>query len=78
MVRDLDRERLGLMRDLLGERFTGDELEMKARTFVTLYGMETATLVRRSRAKRLEDARRRIDMLLIPLNEPRPEARRRP
>jgi hypothetical protein len=42
---------------------------MTARTFITYYGLELAILVRQSKRKRLEEARRRIDMFLRRLAE---------
>lgn len=67
IVRQVDKERLAALRDLLSEAgLRGGELEMRARTFITYYGLELATLVRQSKRERLEDARRRIDMLLHP------------
>jgi hypothetical protein len=40
---------------------------MTTRTFVTYYSLEHSILVRQSKRKRLEEARRRIDMFLLPL-----------
>jgi AcrR family transcriptional regulator len=68
IVRQVDKERLGLLRDLFAELgFRGAGLEMTARTFVTYYSLEHSILVRQSKRKRLEETRRRIDMLLCPL-----------
>ena len=68
IVRQVDKERLGLLRDLFAELgFRGAALEMTARTFVTYYSLEHSILVRQSKRKRLEETRRRIDMLLYPL-----------
>jgi AcrR family transcriptional regulator len=65
VVREVDQERLGLLRDLFAEAgLRGADLEMRARTFVTYYSLERSLLVRQSKPERLEDARRRIDMLL--------------
>jgi AcrR family transcriptional regulator len=70
IVRQVDKERLGALRDLLSEAgLRGAELEMTARTFITYYGLELAILVRQSKRKRLEEARRRIDMFLRRLAE---------
>jgi AcrR family transcriptional regulator len=68
IIRQVDKERLGVVRDLFAELgFRDEELEMTTRTFVTYYSLENSTLVRQSKPKRLEEARRRIDMLLCPL-----------
>jgi AcrR family transcriptional regulator len=65
IVRQVDKERLGLLRDLFAELgLRGAELEMTARTFVTYYSLEHSILVRQSKRKRLQEVRRRIDMLL--------------
>jgi AcrR family transcriptional regulator len=68
IIRQVDKERLGLLRDLFAELgFRDEELEMTTRTFVTYYSLEHSILVRQSKRKRLEEARRRIDMFLLPL-----------
>jgi AcrR family transcriptional regulator len=68
IVRQVDKERLGILRDLFSELgFRGAELEMTTRTFVTYYSLEHSILVRQSKRERLEEAKRRIDMLLRPL-----------
>ena len=68
IVRQVDKERIGLLRDLFAEfGFRGAELELRARTFVTYYGLEHSLLVRQSKSKRLEQTRSRIDMFLCPL-----------
>ena len=57
-----------MLRDLFAELgFRGAELEMTTRTFVTYYSLEHSILVRQSKRERLDEARRRIDMLLLPL-----------
>jgi AcrR family transcriptional regulator len=69
IVRQVDKERLGVLRDLFAELgFRGAELEMTTRTFVTYYSLEHSILVRQSKRERLDEARRRIDMLLLPLS----------
>ncbi len=79
IVRHVDKERLGMLRDLFAELgFRGAELEMTTRTFVTYYSLEHSILVRQSKRERLEEARTRIDMLLLPLagRSPKTVARR--
>jgi AcrR family transcriptional regulator len=69
IVRQVDKERLSILRGLFAELgFRGAELEMTARTFVTYYGLELSILVRQSKRERLDEVRRRIDMLLLPLS----------
>ncbi len=69
IVRQVDKERLALLRDLFAELgLRGEELEMTARTFVTYYSLEHSILVRQGKRERLEEARRRIDMFLRPLS----------
>ena len=68
IIRQVDKERLGLLRDLFAELgFRDEELEMTTRTFVTYYSLEHSILVHQSKRKRLEEAKRRIDMFLLPL-----------
>jgi hypothetical protein len=67
VVRQVDKERLGLLRDLFADAgLRGADLEMRVRTFVTYYSLEPAILVGQSKRERLDAARRRIDMLLRP------------
>ena len=69
VVRQVDKERLGILRELFFELgFRGAELEMTTRTFVTYYSLEQSILVRQSKRDRMREARSRIEMLLLPLS----------
>ena len=68
VVRQVDKERLGILRELFFELgFRGAGLEMTTRTFVTYYSLEQSILVRQSKRDRMREARSRIEMLLLPL-----------
>jgi AcrR family transcriptional regulator len=68
IVRQVDKERLGILRELFSELgFRGAELEMTTKTFVTYYSLEHSILVRQTKRERLDEARMRIEMLLLPL-----------
>lgn len=67
VVRRVDRERLELVRRLFEKcGFSGDDCDMRARTFVTYYTGELLYGVVQSKRKRLEEAEKRIELLIRP------------
>ncbi|MHC5022931.1 MAG: TetR/AcrR family transcriptional regulator [Planctomycetota bacterium] len=67
LVRKVDRQRLGFVRRQFEELgFRGADLAMRARTFMTYYSLELSILVRQSKRERLEELRRRIELLCRP------------
>ena len=64
LVRKVDRARLAAVRQLFaGLGFRGAELEMRTRTFVTYYSLERCILVQQSKRKRLEEVKRRVEIM---------------
>ena len=71
LVRQVDAERLGLLRGIFAELgFRGTDLETRARTFVMHFGLEHFIQVRRSRRERVADARRLVELLAHPATAP--------
>jgi AcrR family transcriptional regulator len=77
LVRQVDAERLGLLRGIFAELgFRGADLETRARTFVMHFGLEHFIQVRRSRRERVADARRLVELLVHPATAPAQQQRK--
>lgn len=67
LVRKVDRQRLAFVRQQFEDLgFRGAELDMRARTFMTYYSLELSILVRQSKKTRLDEVRRRVELLCRP------------